>query len=147
MTREELFELQPILGREEEVDEREEVIEAPEETEEAEETVEDVESVEETEEADAEEEAPEEAKEDNEAEETEEDAPADDAEETEAHSEKKSNLVSVNKIRIYSKPSKAAVARIHTGFVRVGGKIREFTEVEYVKPGFGTVKGFSPDLD
>ena len=134
MTREELFELQPILGREEEVDKREEEIEAPEDIEEAVETVEDVES--------------EEAKDTaEEADEAEEDAPANDAEEPEDNSEKKSNLVSVNKIRIYSKPSKAAVARIHTGFVRVGGKIGEFTEVEYVKPGFGTVKGFSPDLD
>ena len=64
--------------------------------------------------------------------------------------ETKSNAgetVAVKDIRIFNIPDAKSPFRIFTGNIIVNGKIDSFTEIQYVKPGFGLVKGFTDGLE
>lgn len=54
--------------------------------------------------------------------------------------------LSVTNIKVYNVPDPAAVFKIFTGNVICKEMIGEMRMIEYVKPGFGLVKGFTPDL-
>ena len=56
-------------------------------------------------------------------------------------------IVKVDKLKIYSAPTISSVARTHTGNVEVIGEIDKFGIVKYVRPGFGTVRGYTIGLD
>lgn len=63
--------------------------------------------------------------------------------------ETKSNageIVAVKDIRIFNIPDAKSPFRIFTGNIVVNGKMDSFTEIQYVKPGFGLVKGFTDSL-
>jgi len=52
-------------------------------------------------------------------------------------------IVNVSKLRIYSIPSTKVPARSFTGNVVVTGHIDKFAILEYVRAGFGKVKGYA----
>ena len=49
-------------------------------------------------------------------------------------------------IRMFNTPDPKGPFKIFTGNVIVKDKVDTMTELEYVKPGFGIVKGYTPDL-
>lgn len=51
----------------------------------------------------------------------------------------------VNNIRVRTKPSDNIPAKSYSGNVEITGHIGEFTIVRYVKPGFGSVTGYTKD--
>lgn len=53
---------------------------------------------------------------------------------------------SVVDIRIFNIPDIKSPFKIFSGNVIVRNKVSDMTELEYVKPGFGLVKGYTPDL-
>ena len=55
--------------------------------------------------------------------------------------------LNVRKLRIYSIPSTKVPARSFTGNVVVIGKVDKFAIVEYVRSGFGKVKGYAIDSE
>ena len=76
-------------------------------------------------------------------------APADEFENAEpAKVEPSENrIVNVNKLRIYSIPSTKVPARSFTGNVVVVGHIDKFAVLEYIRSGFGKVKGYAIDSE
>jgi len=60
-----------------------------------------------------------------------------------AKSEKEIKMV--NNIRVRTKPSDNIPAKSYSGNVEITGHIGEFTIVRYVKPGFGSVIGYTKD--
>lgn len=56
-------------------------------------------------------------------------------------------IVNVTKLRIYSIPSTKVPARSFTGNVVVIGHIDKFVILEYVRAGFGKVKGYAIDSE
>ena len=59
---------------------------------------------------------------------------------------KEGEVISVNNIRVYKTPDTNQVARNITGNVTYLGKVGNFAIINYMRSGFGLVKGFTPDL-
>lgn len=59
--------------------------------------------------------------------------------------ELKTGIFKVRKLRIYSAPSIKIPAKSFTGNVEVIGEVDNFTIVRYVRPGFGSVVGYTLD--
>lgn len=60
-------------------------------------------------------------------------------------SQSTSELDAIN-IRVYNSPSVKQVSRLISGRVIILGKIDNFTIVQYMKHGFGLVKGYTLDI-
>lgn len=58
----------------------------------------------------------------------------------------KPETTSVINIRIFNVPDIRSPFKMYTGNVIVTGKVSDMTSLDYVKPGFGIVTGFTPDL-
>ncbi len=54
--------------------------------------------------------------------------------------------VAVVDIRIFNTPDPKGYFKIFSGNVIVKGEVDTMKSIEYMKPGFGLVKGFTPDL-
>ena len=54
--------------------------------------------------------------------------------------------VSVIDIRVYNTPYPNGPFRIFSGNVIIHSRVENMTLIEFMKPGFGLVKGFTPDL-
>ena len=54
--------------------------------------------------------------------------------------------VPVTDIRVYNTPYPNGPFRIFSGNVIIHSKVENMTLIEFMKPGFGLVKGFTPDL-
>ena len=52
----------------------------------------------------------------------------------------------VTQIKIFNTPDPKGPFKIFTGNVIVKGEVGGMTELDYVKPGFGIVRGFTSDL-
>lgn len=55
-------------------------------------------------------------------------------------------LINVVGIRVFNTPSLGQPFKIISGNVTYDGKVEGFTIIEYMKSGFGMVKGYTPDL-
>ena len=58
----------------------------------------------------------------------------------------KGKTISVTNIRVHNIPDPKSVFKIISGNIVVGDKINDMYQIDYVKPGFGLVKGFTADL-
>lgn len=57
------------------------------------------------------------------------------------------NIVPVTNIKIYNIPDSKSPFKMFTGNVVIKGKVDQFTKLEYVKPGFGLILGYTTDLE
>lgn len=55
-------------------------------------------------------------------------------------------FTSVTDIKIFNSPDPKGPFKIFTGNVIIDCEVSEMKQIQYMKPGFGLVKGFTPDL-
>ena len=66
-----------------------------------------------------------------------------DPEKVEVAFQKEGSTSFVKNLKIFNAPDAKGVFRIYTGNIILGAKIsEEFTSIDYMKPGFGLVKGY-----
>lgn len=58
----------------------------------------------------------------------------------------KGTALPVKNIRIYNRPDSKSLFKVFSGNIIMKNKVDDMIEIEYVKPGYGLVKGFTPDL-
>lgn len=61
-------------------------------------------------------------------------------------STEKNRLVQVRKIVVYPIPKETPTPRFVSGNVNIIGQVSGFTVIEYMKPGFGIVKGYTKSI-
>ena len=59
---------------------------------------------------------------------------------------KEGDIIKVENIKVFKTPDKRQISRNVTGNVTYLGKIGEYTIINYMRHGFGLVKGYTPDI-
>lgn len=65
---------------------------------------------------------------------------------TKTNDYKPEELISVSSIRIFNRPDENDVYNVFQGNVIFKSRINNFALIEYMKPCFGLVKGYTPDI-